>query len=190
MAKRDIARDKEMAWHESGHVVIRILNGDILKHVTIEPVRGMAHGHIKYIEKYLSEEPFNPDRLRESARAICAGAAVDMIIIAERDCEEEVECDCDDIKMALGEMEDSTDYELMRTRINTLLELQGKGDPDRWNPDLMSPFDVLLKEIWEETIEILKDHWPTVEAIATSLLEHRTLTGKQIGVIYEAIETD
>jgi len=110
--------------------------------------------------------------------------------IAKSEGDEEIDLDYTEIKAALGQDDDSTDYERVTYKINLILSLQGKGDPGTWEPGLMSPFDVILEETWEETVQVMNNHWTIIEAIAKALLEKRTMTGRQVGDIWEALEPD
>jgi ATP-dependent Zn protease len=180
--------DEELAWHEAGHTVVYILNGYYISLVTIESSgeKSAARTSIGYDHGDSLQDGM--DRIRESTRGVMAGAAVYTIQAAKDDGDDEIVYYYDEIRDALGKWEDSTDWERVTMKIDLMLELQGKGAPEKWDPNAYSPFDGLLEEIFEETVEILQAHWPTVEAIATALLEKRTLTNRQVGDIWEAME--
>jgi ATP-dependent Zn protease len=177
--------DEEKAWHEAGHTVICILNGDTIHYVTIEPRGEKSAAHLSRTEH--GDIFKSQDRLCESVRGLCAGAAVDQIRITEDD-DDTADYHHTDIMDALAEWDDSTDWIQVEGKVKIILEMQGRGDPKEWDSEGEAPFGLLLMEIWRETVEILQAHWPTVEAIAKPLLDKRTLTGKQVRVIWDAIE--
>jgi hypothetical protein len=51
-----------------------------------------------------------------------------------------------------------------------------------------SPFNLRFEEVWYETVGILQEHWPAVEALAKALLERERLERDEILEIWEGRE--
>jgi len=100
--------------------------------------------------------------------------------------------DPDALRVTMAVHEDrvpNDDYGRLEICLNLLLKRQGKDDPEKWDPDRVSPFDVIFEQVWEETIGILNGRWPVVEAIVAALLEDGMLAGGQMVEIFKAAET-
>jgi len=179
------------ALHEAGHVVVNLHYKSWPDFATIEPTEEhIARVHSARLPyTYLAsiaEQLADPEALlRQYSHSACAGAAAE--IIREGDIEWfEPACEF------IGRYDDvsiSTDFGRLEICINLILKRQGNDDPEKWPLDKVSPFDVLFEELFEETIDILKSHWASVEAIEQALLKHKTLDREQLLEIYEGVES-
>ena len=46
---------------------------------------------------------------------------------------------------------------------------------------------VLLEEVWGETVQLVRDYWAVVEALAVATLRERELTGKQVQGVWLSV---
>ena len=185
------------AFHEAGHVVMNLHYLSVPEYATLEPhgeFQARVHSAsitsslLKEIVQSSSDFDWEP-LVRRYAHSAYAGAAAEAIIdgdLLEAVFEELIITDL------LGEtdMSENSYFSRLEVCLNLMLELHGDADPEKWPFGKLSPYDILFEEIWDETIEILQQHWTDVTTIAEALIERRTLTGEELLAIYDECEVE
>lgn len=177
-----------IAYHETGHVVMHLHYYTIPNYVTLRPSRGClsrVNTPLKpysHLETLPLESPDTEATIRRYAHSACAGGAAEAIL------NDEV-FDIDEV-LAGEKSEVIDDLERLVLCISLMLKQRGVDDTEEWPEDEHSPRDLLFMELWDEAVEILKSHWPAVEAIVKSLIEREGLKYDELLDIYNAADAE
>lgn len=150
--------DTLTAWHEAGHAVAYVVQGRSLRYVTLRPRRAGRAGFTAV----------RPRPVELSTVAVIAHAGP--------------------LAQARHILDTTSDTDLRREDITAAdirldAYLHGGHDDLQLVAQARRAYGLPARQtdMWEGIAQDLLDrHWPQVAAVAAGLLEHRTLTGRQI----------
>jgi hypothetical protein len=165
-AERERRRLEETAYHEAGHAVAAIVLRRGFSHVTIEP-RDDSLGHVKpnkHPESFrpdISDDARDAPRIEREVLMLLAGIAAEKHLRGRRNYRGASQ----DLRMAV----DVAGYLFSRRTLEKYLEYM----IERAEDFISMPF-----------------HWLQVEALATALLERRTLSARAARVVCRSALAD
>ncbi len=178
IGKRNEQEHRMICYHEAGHTVATALLTDhLLRRVTVLPTTSGAGG--------VTMSTPQPDRnletlqeIRAEVMVLYAGRASEYRLAGER--EHAVSTG------ASSDIRQATEL-LQRLAVfshgNGLLDYSGFGTAGQRK--VMAQCETLSKELWDETVSFLREHWEKVTAIAERLLQKDTLEEAEIRAIIE-----
>lgn len=180
IGKRNQTEHRMICYHEAGHTVATALLTDhLLRRVTVLPTTSGAGG--------VTMSTPQPDRDLETLKELRAEV---MVMYAGRASEYRLAGEQEDA-VSTGASADIRQATALLQRLavfshgNGLLDYSDFGTAGQRK--VMGQCEVLSKELWEETVVFLREHWEQVTAVAERLIEKDTLEEPEIRSLIEGV---
>ena len=173
IGNRNREEHKVICYHEAGHTVATALLTDhLLRRVTVLPTTSGAGG-VTMSAPPADKHLHTLENLRRRAIVLYAGRAAEYLLAGEQEGQVSTGA-CDDIRQATSIIQNLAAF----SQQNGLLDYSDFGRAGE--KKVMDQCEVISKQIWQETVEIARENWDKIDAVAKGLMEKDTLVEEEI----------